>query len=624
MASRSLGTLTLDLIARVGGFVEGMTKAERETAKATKKMQKDMDDLKKSAVAFGKGAALALAAAASAATAAGIAIYKSGAQSVGSLAAMSDQIGVATEDLVGLRFAAQQMSEMAEGTFDVSLRRMVRRLSEAADGAGPAVNAIKSLGLEASALAKLSPEQQFHAIANAMSGIADQGTKMRATMAIFDTEGMPLINTLSQGSDAIRGMQDQAEQLGLTVSRLDAAKVEAANNAIAAAMQTSRAFSQQLAIQFAPAVQAMVNLFSEMSSEMGGMDKVAVRVFNGVIEAAAFLADVVDGLVRVVKVAANVWILSWNTMANKVLGTIDGLLAGMGSLSSFLGLDFVAEGVEALREFGRMSGEIEEMAKQEIANILEEPLAGNKLKKFVAEAQAASEQAAQTLASVSPPAANDPVFTVDDQLEKRLQSLRESFFTEEQMLGAKFVKEQQLLAEHYEGKAALKDEWDALSLQSEQEYEDSLTAIKERGAAARLAAVGSALSTISTLMNGESRKLFEIGKAAAIAQATISMYEGVMKAWALGPILGPILAPLVAAAGAMNIRGIASTKFGGGSAAVSNTQSINNSAAGVGGGDTRNVYMHGIDPNQNYSGSQLLDVLNGELMNGGRLMGVNP
>lgn len=36
MASRSLGTLTIDLIAKVGGFVDGMTKAEREADKNTR------------------------------------------------------------------------------------------------------------------------------------------------------------------------------------------------------------------------------------------------------------------------------------------------------------------------------------------------------------------------------------------------------------------------------------------------------------------------------------------------------------------------------------------------------------------------------------------------------------
>lgn len=40
MASRSLGTLTLDLIAKVGGFVAGMDAAERRSEKWRKEVEK--------------------------------------------------------------------------------------------------------------------------------------------------------------------------------------------------------------------------------------------------------------------------------------------------------------------------------------------------------------------------------------------------------------------------------------------------------------------------------------------------------------------------------------------------------------------------------------------------------
>jgi hypothetical protein len=74
----------------------------------------------------------------------------------------------------------------------------------------------------------------------------------------------------------------------------------------------------------------------------------------------------------------------------------------------------------------------------------------------------------------------------------------------------------------------------------------------------KLADTQSTLGNISGLMQSNSKELFAIGKAAAIANATINMFEGISKAWALGPILGPILAPLVAVAGAAQIASIAS------------------------------------------------------------------
>jgi len=58
----SLGTLTLDLIARTGGFITGMTAAERAADKSGKKMQRELNKLKKEAVDLGKQGALAFTA----------------------------------------------------------------------------------------------------------------------------------------------------------------------------------------------------------------------------------------------------------------------------------------------------------------------------------------------------------------------------------------------------------------------------------------------------------------------------------------------------------------------------------------------------------------------------------
>lgn len=70
-----------------------------------------------------------------------------------------------------------------------------------------------------------------------------------------------------------------------------------------------------------------------------------------------------------------------------------------------------------------------------------------------------------------------------------------------------------------------------------------------------------ALGQIAGLQNSHDKRLAAIGKAAAIANITISTAQGVAKAWALGPILGPILAPLVAVAGAAQVAKVNSVKM---------------------------------------------------------------
>jgi len=66
---------------------------------------------------------------------------------------------------------------------------------------------------------------------------------------------------------------------------------------------------------------------------------------------------------------------------------------------------------------------------------------------------------------------------------------------------------------------------------------------------------------ISTLQNSKNKEFVAIGKAAAIANITISTAQGIAAAFALGPVLGPILAPIVAIAGAAQAAQVAGVQL---------------------------------------------------------------
>jgi hypothetical protein len=87
-----------------------------------------------------------------------------------------------------------------------------------------------------------------------------------------------------------------------------------------------------------------------------------------------------------------------------------------------------------------------------------------------------------------------------------------------------------------------------------------------------------------TLMSAQSKKLFNIGKIAAISTATVNTALGVTEAWKLGPIIGPPLAAMVAAAGIVQIQNIKSQQFGGGSNVTTPdaTASVDNISSNVG------------------------------------------
>jgi len=106
-------------------------------------------------------------------------------------------------------------------------------------------------------------------------------------------------------------------------------------------------------------------------------------------------------------------------------------------------------------------------------------------------------------------------------------------------------------------------------LRLEEEYQDRLKSIHDAERKQRIDAVSGALGDVATLMQSENKKIFAIGKAASIANATIKGYEAAVEAWDKGMKIGgpPVAAAFTAASlaktGAL-ISNIASQQVGGG------------------------------------------------------------
>jgi tape measure domain-containing protein len=79
----------------------------------------------------------------------------------------------------------------------------------------------------------------------------------------------------------------------------------------------------------------------------------------------------------------------------------------------------------------------------------------------------------------------------------------------------------------------------------------------------RLDQTSTILGNLTGLMNTSSKRMFEIGKAASIAQAVVNTYEAATKAWAQGGIYGAILAGTAIAGGMADVMQIKAQKFSG-------------------------------------------------------------
>lgn len=173
MAGKSLGTLTIDLIAKVGGFVQGMDKAERSSQKWRDQVKKDAKEVSSSIIAVGAAAATA----AVGIGAAGLAIVKNTAQQVTEADRWAKSLKMSTQDLLSWQYAAEQAGLTGDNIADI-FKDINDKVGDAVlNKSGEAAQALDTLGLSAEKLSQQSPDKQLLAISSALQKIPSQAGK---------------------------------------------------------------------------------------------------------------------------------------------------------------------------------------------------------------------------------------------------------------------------------------------------------------------------------------------------------------------------------------------------------------------------------------------------------------
>jgi hypothetical protein len=144
------------------------------------------------------------------------------------LARTSKRMGIQAEALQELRYAAEQAG-VGHDALDGAMQRFIVRAAEAQKGTGDAKSVFKELGVElkdASGGLK-EPSELLARTADGFGRITNQADKARIAQALFDEEGIRLVDVLAKGSQSLSEMRGEARLLGVVMSK---ESVEAAEN----------------------------------------------------------------------------------------------------------------------------------------------------------------------------------------------------------------------------------------------------------------------------------------------------------------------------------------------------------------------------------------------------------
>lgn len=583
-------------------------------------------------------------------------------QAIDATAKFSDQIGISTTELTQYQYAAREAANVTDSTFNQALRRMTRRIAEAAEGAGPAANTIKELGLSANELKAAGPAAALRQIADAMKNTEAQGDRLRHAFALFDTEGGNLLPMLQQGSEGLREYAEEADALGQSFSRIDAAQVEAANSAMARIRNVITGIGNQLAIQLAPYIQEVAQRFTDLSKTSGGFGSVVGNVvervmkgFGGVANAVHYvkvgmssLLVAAQGLGNALVGIASMIVEGWARLFNMILGGIENVVKAANRIP---GVKIPTEGLENFRRSVQAQADAQKDMRDQMSASLKQsmndlhelamqPLPSAAVDEFLADVKEKSRAAAEEMAAAreqvfpgGPVAANDAGDGGDDgeqeKQERALDAIRNRYLTEQELL-RQHQETMLLIGEEYDAaKFETEEEWRSIREQAEQEHMDKLASIRERGLSRierfqamsfdnQVKQVTGALADMTAGVSSENKRMFELNKVAGIANATISAYQGISTT--LGAYPFPLSVAMAAAQGAAAFAqvdairkqsfsggGGAAPSLAGGTPATPSTDVQGGTPQGGGGGGTYRI--EGVTADSILTGDALINLL---------------
>ena len=261
MASRSLGTLTLDLVAKVGGFTAGMSQAERQANKSLKGIERDA---RQTAQVLGAAfAATTLTALKSWVTQAGDAANE--------ITNLSRVAGLSAKDFQTMSYAA--------GTVGISQEKLADQLKDVQDrigdfattGGGPLKDFFDTFGKQAGItiqqLQKLSGPEALQLIVKTMQDAGASGKDMTFMLESVASDATALLPLLKDNGAEFQRLQERAEQLGTVLDDNTVAAAKQMHQSLEDIGKVSDSVKTKIGASLAPTFNQLADAFADTARD---------------------------------------------------------------------------------------------------------------------------------------------------------------------------------------------------------------------------------------------------------------------------------------------------------------------------------------------------------------------
>lgn len=225
----TVGEVVIELRAKMEALAADMNRAKRVVSGGAFDMQKAAESVSKYFSQVGVAAAKWSAGLAAAGVAASGALVKTAIDSADATNILAQKLGISTEALSKLEYAAK-LSDVSQASLEGGLKRLTKTLVDAQDPASKAASALGSIGLSSRELLSLPADEQLGAIADALARVQNQSERAAIAQRVFGRSGVDLLPLLAEGSQGIRALGNELQQLGGVVDGSFADRASAFND----------------------------------------------------------------------------------------------------------------------------------------------------------------------------------------------------------------------------------------------------------------------------------------------------------------------------------------------------------------------------------------------------------
>lgn len=203
-------------------------------------------------------------------------------------------IGLSVESYTRLAHAAH-MADVSQEGLATAAAMMANNLADAANNAGPAKDTMEQLGLSIDEIINLPFDQALGQIADKLNEVHNSSERLNLARNIFGKQAGPdFMALLAGGSAGIAAMAAESDKFGKTLSAIDAAQVQQANDALKTVGDVLEGVVLRAAVELAPYIEGLAKEFVGVATEGGGVARYVVPAVELVAQSVAYCADLVE------------------------------------------------------------------------------------------------------------------------------------------------------------------------------------------------------------------------------------------------------------------------------------------------------------------------------------------